>query len=130
MGLGEYLAHIYEAGSVTKTGANADPRMLRYGASFYPENVGIELVVLDLEDFRQSCKLAEPRLAIELDELCINLDLALQTKSSESGRRIFDSAFNIPDRGMYKVEGSGQDQQIDQGNYYVSKNSMNDPSKM
>lgn len=120
---GEFMAHIFEEGAVTKKGHEADPRMIRYGASFYPENVGVELVVLDLEDFRQACKLEEPRLAIELEELCINLDCALQTKSSESGRRIFDNALNnSPDRNMYRIEGHPDPQGgVDQGNYVVNK---------
>ena len=123
-GFGEFTAHIFEAGSVTRRGQSADERMLRYGGSYYPENVGVEMVVLDLEDFRQDAKLAEPRLAVELEELVINLDCALQTKSSENGRRIFDMAKQTMidqqlNRGILRTEGNPEP--VDNLNYTKDK---------
>lgn len=118
---GDFLGHIFEAGSVLRRGEGADSRMMRYGATYYPENVGIEMVVLDLEDFRQSAKLAEPRLSVELQELVFNLDCALQTKASESGRRIYDMAKDSQQntRGVYAMQGNPE--AIDQMNFTQSK---------
>lgn len=90
MGFSEFHAHIIDIGSILKKGQSADNRMVRYSTGYYPSDVGVEMVVLDMEDFRLSAKLAEPRLSVELEELANNLDLALATKGSENGRRMME----------------------------------------
>lgn len=120
MGFSEFHAHLIETGSVVRKGESADSRMIRYGTGYYPSDVGVEMVILDIEDFRLSAKLAEPRLAVELEELAINLDCSLASKGSENGRRMLeiqrerDQLSRMPMR----VEG---DQRIDQANFSQSK---------
>lgn len=84
----DYHAHLLESGSATAKGEEADPRLIRYNTSYYPDNVGVELVVLDLEDFRLLASMQEPRLSILLSQMAINLDCALASKSSENGKRM------------------------------------------
>lgn len=88
MPIPSYLAVLLEAGAVTHDGKNADPRMIRYETSIYPVDAGVELLVWDIENFRLAARLAEPRLAVWLEELAINMDLALSTKASEGGKMI------------------------------------------
>ena len=88
MGLTDFHARVLEAGSATKKGDSADPRLLRYNTAYYPMDVGVELVIRDLEDFRHLAELQEPRLAVELEKMAISLDCALASKSSENGRRM------------------------------------------
>ena len=88
MGIPSYLAVLLETGASTRRGQGADSRMIRYETSMYPENCGVELLVWDIENFRLTAKLQEPRLAVYLEELAINMDLALATKASEGGKMI------------------------------------------
>lgn len=88
MPIPSYLAILLEAGAVTKPDQNSDARMIRYETGIYPENCGIELLVQDIEDFRLTAKMEEPRLAPFLEELTINMDLALATKAGEGGKMI------------------------------------------
>lgn len=117
---GQFIADIFETGSRVKEGQGADPRMVRYGSTYYPENVGIEMVVLDLEDLRQDAKMEEPRLSVELEDAVISFDLALQTKASESGRRLFDMAKDDQIKARDYVRQSQQDD-IDSMNYTKDK---------
>ena len=87
-GIPSYLASLLEVGAVTRKNETADPRMIRYITSIYPSNAGVELVILDVEDFRLLARLAEPRLAVYLEEMAINLDCALASKASEGGLMI------------------------------------------
>ncbi len=88
MGIPSYLAVLLETGASTNKGKSADPRMIRYETSIYPENAGVELLVSDLEDFRLMATLQEPRLAVYLEALAISIDLGLATKASESGKML------------------------------------------
>jgi len=88
MGLSDYHAHVLEAGSAIKKGETADPRLIRYNTAYYPADVGVGLVVRDIEDFRHLAELQEPRLSIELEKTAVSLDCALATTSSENGRRM------------------------------------------
>lgn len=87
-GVPSYLAVLIEAGAVTKKNETSDARMIRYSTSNYPDNVGVEMVVTDLEDFRLISSLVEPRLALYLQELAINLDCGLATKNSEGSKML------------------------------------------
>lgn len=87
-GIPSYLAVLVEAGAQTRKNEGADSRVIRYTVSNYPENVGVELVVLDLEDFRLLGSMAEPRLAVYLQEMAINIDCSLATKNSEGSKMI------------------------------------------
>ena len=88
MGFTDYHARILEAGSATKKGDSADPRLIRYNTGYYPVDVGVELVIRDIEDFRHIAEMQEPRLAVELEKMAVSLDCALASKSSENGRRM------------------------------------------
>lgn len=90
MGVSDYHAHLLEAGSATSKGEESDPRLIRYNTGYYPPEVGVEGVVLDLEDFRLTATMEEPRLSVFLKEMAINFDCALASKSSENGRRMAD----------------------------------------
>lgn len=90
MGVTDFHAHLLEAGSVTAKDEESNPRLIRYNTSYYPIDVGIEGVVLDLEDFRLLAVMEEPRLSVFLSEMAINFDCALASKSSENGRRMAD----------------------------------------
>lgn len=88
MPIPSYLAVLLETGASTNNGKSADPRMIRYETSIYPENAGVELLVSDLEDFRLMASLQEPRLAVYLEALAVSIDLGLATKASESGKML------------------------------------------
>jgi len=90
MPVNDYHAHLLEAGSVTTEGKEGEPRLIRYNTGYYPIDVGVEGVVLDVEDFRLLAIMEEPRLAVFLKEMAINFDCALASKSSENGRRMAD----------------------------------------
>lgn len=90
MGVTDYHAHLLESGSHTAKNEEADPRLIRYNTGYFPIDVGVEGVVLDLEDFRLSATMEEPRLSVFLKEMAINFDCALASKSSENGRRMAD----------------------------------------
>lgn len=88
MPIPSYLAILLEAGSVLKTGQGADARMIRYLCSIYPENVGVELLIQDIEALRLLAKMQEPRLAVYLEEYVNTFDLGLASKGSESAKMI------------------------------------------
>lgn len=123
MGFSDMHTHILETGSVTRKGESADPRMIRYGTGYYPSNVGVEMVILDIEDFRLSARLAEPRLAVELEELVINLDCALASKGSEDGRRMLEIQRQRDNLARMNMRVDNQDTNIDQANFVTVKNS-------
>ena len=120
MAYGEYLAHIFEYSSRHSANAPADPRMIRYGSSIYPEDVGADLVIMDIEDFRQAAELAEPRLRAELLRLVQTIDYGMAAKSSEGGKRLYEF---VRDKQMqearmqYIQQMQGNPEPIDQGNY-------------
>lgn len=88
MAIQSYFAHLLEAGASTKKGDTADPRLIRYTTSNYPSDVGVELVITDLEEFRLLAELQEPRLAVYLERLAVTLDCGLASKGSEGGKMI------------------------------------------
>ena len=90
MPVNDYHAHLLEAGSVTTEGKEGEPRLIRYNTGYFPIDVGVEGVVLDLEDFRLLAIMEEPRFSVFLKEMAINFDCALASKSSENGRRMAD----------------------------------------
>lgn len=121
-GFSDMHTHILETGSVTRRGESADARMIRYSTGYYPSDVGVEMVILDVEDFRLSAKLAEPRLSVELEELVINIDCSLASKGSEDGRRMLElqrSKDNLARMNM-RIENGDP---VDQANYTTVKNS-------
>ena len=121
MGINEFHAHMIETGSVVKKGESADARMIRYGTGYYPSDVGVEMVILDIEDFRLSGKLAEPRLSVELEELAVNLDCSLASKGSENGRRMLEMQREKDYNANRMVRMDGNSESIDQLNYSKSK---------
>ena len=123
MGFSDMHAHILETGSVTRKGESADARMIRYSTGYYPSDVGVEMVILDIEDFRLSAKLAEPRLAVELEELVINLDCSLASKGSEDGRRMLELQRQHDNLARMNMRVETQDNKIDSNNYIVQKDS-------
>jgi len=118
MPIPSYLAVLLETGAVTRENKGADSRMIRYETSIYPADCGVELLVLDIENFRLAAKLAEPRLAVYLEEMAINFDLALATKASEGGKMVNvllkDHQTSIPKSMMRKDD---QDMGLDTMNY-------------
>ena len=119
MGVTSYLAVLLEAGASTKKHESADPRLIRYLVSIYPENAGVELLVLDIEDFRLTAKLAEPRLAVYLEEMAVNLDCALASKASESGKMIHN--LQREHQIITPKTHTSQDGNIDEMNYTTDK---------
>ena len=120
MGFTELHAHVIDIGSILKRGESADHRMVRYSTGYYPSDVGVEMVVWDIEDFRTSAELAEPRLSVELQKLANNIDLSLATKGSENGRRMMEiqrerDALNRP------ALRSDRENSIDEMNYVNNK---------
>ena len=123
MGFSDMHTHILEAGSVTRRGESADSRMIRYSTGYYPSDVGVEMVILDIEDFRLSSKLAEPRLAVELEELVINLDCSLASKGSEDGRRMLEIQRQHDNLAKMNMRVETGDNSVDSANYMTVKNS-------
>ena len=125
MGFGEYLAYIFEYSSRHSANEPADPRMIRYGSGIYPENVDVELVIQDIEDFRQMAETAEPRLRPELLKLVQSLDYALMSKSSEGGKRMFeffrDKQIATAQQMQYVAQQQGSPDKIDDQNYIRRK---------
>lgn len=120
MPIPSYLAVLLETGASTGEGKSADSRLIRYLTSIYPENAGVELLVNDLEDFRTMAKLAEPRLAVYLEHLAINIDCGLATKASESGKMI-GRLQNEMQVTTPKANKNTDDAQVEQMNYSKSK---------
>ena len=125
MGFGEYLAYIFEYSSRHTANEPADPRMIRYGSGIYPENVDVELVIMDIENFRQMADTAESRLRPELLQIVQSLDYALMSKSSEGGKRMFeffrDKQLATAQQMQYVAQQQGSPDPIDQGNYVKRK---------
>ena len=119
MGFSDFHAHIIETGSVLKKGESADARMIRYGTGYYPSDVGVEMVILDIENFRTSAKLAEPRLSVELEDLVNNVDLALASKGSENGRRMLEMQ-RERDMARLNMRVEGNSDSMDSMNYTKS----------
>jgi hypothetical protein len=82
------LISLIEAGSGYDPEKPLDPGLLRYRTSIYPEQVGVELLIRDLEQFRSLAKFAEPRLRPFLLEIAYSMDCALASKSSEGGKML------------------------------------------
>lgn len=82
------LISIIEAGSGFDPEKPLDPNLLRYRTSIFPEEVGVELLVRDLEQFRSMAKTAEPRLRPFLLDIAYSMDCALGAKSSEGGKML------------------------------------------
>lgn len=118
MGITDFHARILEAGSATKKGDSADPRLLRYNTAYYPEDVGVELVIRDVEDFRHLAEMQEPRLAVELEKMAVSLDCALASKSSENGRRMTEFR---NEANMERINARLQTEDIDSMNYTKDK---------
>lgn len=119
MGFTDYHAHILESGSDTTTG-NSKGRMIRYNSSYYPMDVGVEMTVTDLEQFRHMAEMQEPRLAVELIKLCITWDCGLASKSSENGRRMTEFRNSeTMDRINAKIK--SDDMGLEQMNYTEQK---------
>lgn len=113
-----FLAILLQKGSITKKGEGPDARMIRYETADYPKDVGIELVVTDLEDARLIAEMSEPRLAPWLVEFVINRDLGLATKSSEGAamlRHLQD------DRDHVKLDNKTKVEPLDEINYSRDK---------
>lgn len=126
MGFTDFHAHIIETGSVLRKGESTDPRMIRYGIGYYPSDVGVEMVILDIEDFRTSAKLAEPRLSVELEELVNNVDLGLASKASENGRQMMEMQ---RERDMARLNMRIENNQDSIDNLNYSKSSSYDRNK-
>ena len=86
MSLNSGIISIIEAGSGYDPEKPLDPTLLRYRTSIFPGEVGVELLVRDLEQFRSLAKSAEPRLRSFLLEIAYSMDCALGAKSSEGGK--------------------------------------------
>ena len=86
MSLNSGIISIIEAGSGYDPEKPLDPTLLRYRTSIFPGEVGVELLVRDLEQFRSLAKSAEPRLRPFLLEIAYSMDCALGAKSSENGK--------------------------------------------
>ena len=86
MSLNSGIISIIEAGSGYDPEKPLDPTLLRYRTSIFPSEVGVELLVRDLEQFRSLAKSAEPRLRPFLLEIAYSMDCALGAKSSEGGK--------------------------------------------
>ena len=121
MGFSDIHAHMISSGSVLKKGEAADPRMIRYSTGYYPSDVGVELVINDIEDFRVSAEMAEPRLKVLLVELVNNLDLGLASKGSENGRRMLEIQKENETLQRIPLRTGGFDSDIDRANYSQSK---------
>ena len=81
----EAIIGLVMAGSSDDAEAPADPTMIRYRTSIYPRDVGVELLIRDLEIFKSMIKNLEPRLIPHLQVLYKSVDYALAGKSSEDG---------------------------------------------
>lgn len=82
------LISTIEAGSGYDPEQPLDPILHRYRTSIYPEQVGVELLVRDIENFRSFAKAAEPRLRPYLLQICYAMDCALASKGSEGGKML------------------------------------------
>jgi len=82
------IISIIEAGSGYDPEKPFDPTLLRYRTSIFPVEVGVELLVRDLEQFRSLAKSSEPRLRPYLLEIAYSMDCALASKSSEGGKML------------------------------------------
>ena len=82
------IISIIEAGSGYDPEKPLDPTLLRYRTSIFPSEVGVELLVRDLEQFRSLAKSAEPRLRQFLLDIAYSFDCALGAKSSEGGKML------------------------------------------
>lgn len=80
------IISIIEAGSGFDPERPLDPTLLRYRTSIFPPEVGVELLVRDLEQFRALANSAEPRLKPYLLQIAYSMDCALASKSSEGGK--------------------------------------------
>lgn len=86
MSYNQSFISLIEAGSGYDPEKPFDSGLLRYRTSIFPEEVGVELLVRDIEQLRSFAKSAEPRLRPFLLEIVYSLDCALQSKSSEGGK--------------------------------------------
>ena len=86
MSLNSGIISIIEAGSGYDPEKPLDPTLLRCRTSIFPSDVGIELLVRDLEQFCSLAKSAEPRLRPFLLDIAYSMDCALGAKSSEGGK--------------------------------------------
>ena len=81
----ESIIGLLMAGSSSDAETPADPTMVRYRTSIYPRDVGVELLVRDLEIYKSMIENLESRLSNELRILYKSVDYALASKSSEDG---------------------------------------------
>lgn len=118
----EHLIGLILAGSRDNAETTADPSMVRYRTSIYPENVGVELLIRDLEIFKEVIKNLDYRLVPHLKALTKSVDYALAGKSSEGGMMIdiintqkqIQKAFTIPEADK-KNEGFGKNKKKSEG---------------
>lgn len=82
------LISLLEAGSGFDPEKPADPALLRYRTSIYPEEAGVDLLVRDIEQFRALADSAETRIRPFLLKIAYSLDCALASKSSEGGKML------------------------------------------
>lgn len=120
MQIPSFLAVLLEHGASTTKGDQADPRLIRYQTSIYPEDAGIELLVNDIEDFRLLARLVEPRLAVLLTEYAIGMDCGLASKASEGGKMINNLQRERNPVVLPKTT-QNPEQEFDNMNYSVSK---------
>jgi hypothetical protein len=126
MGIQSYLAHLIEAGSARKKGESADPKHIRYRTSYYPSDVGVELVIDDKEELEAEIQLLDPRLAEPLLQVLVYpMDYGLAAKSSEGGRGIHDlqkdnsqPRVNMPAPQPLDEMNYGESKQYDQNRNY------------
>lgn len=84
----EHTIGLLLAGCTDTPEGRADPTLVRYLTSIYPSNVGIELLVRDLEVFKNIIDNMDYRLVPFLKGLTKSVDYALASKSSEEGKMI------------------------------------------
>lgn len=102
------LIGIIEAGSGYDPEKPLDPTLLRYRTSIFPAEVGVELLVRDLEQFRALAKSAEPRLRPFLLEIAYSFDCALGAKSSENGKMLDMITISKSSQTMMHMMGGGK----------------------